>query len=224
MIIEMRTYTLQPGTIGEAVKRFGEALPAREKHSKLAAFWQSEIGPLNQIIHVWAYDSFQHRADVRSAASKGPGWPPNIREFCVTQQSEIYTPAPFSPPLTPRQIGPLFEIRQYTLTPGSIPGLIDRWSEKIEGRQKFSPLVAGMYTEFGALNKWVHIWAYKDANERFSVRAAAQSAGRRREAGNRAVRSCAVLADPVVSDRNEAGRAQISSSWIQEGEFLAGSA
>ena len=35
MIIEMRTYTLQPGTIGEAVKRFGEALPIREKHSPL---------------------------------------------------------------------------------------------------------------------------------------------------------------------------------------------
>ena len=42
--------------------------------------------------------------------------------------------------------------------------------EKIEGRQKFSPLVAGMYSEFGALNKWVHIWAYKDANERARIR------------------------------------------------------
>ena len=30
----------------------------------------------------------------------------------------------------------MFEIRQYTLTPGSIPGLIERWSEKIEGRQE----------------------------------------------------------------------------------------
>ena len=27
MIIEMRTYTLQPGTLAEAEKRFGEALP-----------------------------------------------------------------------------------------------------------------------------------------------------------------------------------------------------
>ena len=57
------------------------------------------------------------------------------------------------------------------------PGLIERWSEKIEGRQKFSLLVAGMYSEFGALNKWVHIWAYKDANERTSVRAAASATG-----------------------------------------------
>ena len=80
-------------------------------------------------------------------------------------------------PLEPRQVGPLFEIRQYTLVPGAIPGLIERWTDKIEGRTKFSPLVGGWYSEFGALNKWVHIWAYKDANERFSVRAAAAATG-----------------------------------------------
>ena len=177
MIIEMRTYTLQPGTLAEAEKRFGASLPNREKHSKLAAFWHSEVGPLNQIIHVWAYDSFEHRASVRAAATKEENWPPPIREFVTTQQSEVFVPAPFSPPLEPRAIGPLFEIRQYTLTAGSIPGLIERWSEKIEGRQKFSPLVAGMYTEFGALNKWVHIWAYKDADHRAQVRAEAVAKG-----------------------------------------------
>jgi NIPSNAP protein len=178
MIIEMRTYTLRPGTIAEVVKRFGEALPAREKHGRqLAAVWQSEVGPLNQFIHVWAYDSLEHRTATRGAAMKDPGWPPPISEFIVEMKNEVFVTAPFSPPLEPRQIGPLFEIRQYTLSPGSIPGLIERWSEKIEGRQKFSPLVAGMYSEFGALNKWVHIWAYKDANERNSVRAAASATG-----------------------------------------------
>ena len=177
MIIEMRTYTLQPGTLAEAEKRFGAALPVREKHGKLAAFWHTEVGPLNQIIHVWTYDSFEHRAAVRGAAMKEEGWPPPIAEFITGMQNEVFLPAPFSPPLTPRQVGPLFEIRQYTLIPGAIPGLIERWSEKIEGRQKFSPLVAGMYSEFGALNKWVHIWAYKDANERASVRAAAAATG-----------------------------------------------
>jgi hypothetical protein len=177
MVVEVRTYTLQPGTLAEVEKRFGESLPAREKHSKLAAFWHTDVGPLNQIIHVWSYDSLAHRASARAAAAKEPGWPPPIREFVVSQQSELFNEAPFSPPLEPRAIGPLFEIRQYTLIPGAIPGLIERWSEKIEGRQKFSPLVAGLYTEFGALNKWVHIWAYKDPNERNSVRAAASAGG-----------------------------------------------
>ena len=114
MIFEMRTYTLQPGTLAEVEKRFGASLPAREKHSKLAAFWHTEVGPLNQIIHVWAYDNFEHRAAVRAAGQKEAGWPPPIREFVVNQHSEVFHPAPFSPPLEPRAIGPLFEIRQYT--------------------------------------------------------------------------------------------------------------
>jgi hypothetical protein len=177
MIIEMRTYTLHPGTLAEVEKRFGEALPSREKHSKLAAFWHTEVGQLNQIIHLWAYESFEHRAVTRSAATKEAGWPPAIREFVTNQQSEVFHPAPFSPPLEPRQVGPLFEIRQYTLIPGAIPGLLERWSEKIEGRQRFSPLIAGMYSEFGALNKWVHIWAYKDATERTTARTAAAATG-----------------------------------------------
>jgi NIPSNAP len=177
MIIEMRTYTLQPGTLAEVEKRFGEALPAREKHSKLAAFWHTEVGPLNRIIHVWAYDTFEHRSAVRAAAMQGAGWPPPIREFITDMQSELFLPAPFSPALEPRQVGPLFEMRQYTLAAGAIPGLIERWSEKIEARTKFSPLVGGWYSEFGALNKWVHIWAYKDAAERSRVREAAAASG-----------------------------------------------
>ncbi|MCL2427625.1 MAG: NIPSNAP family protein [Alphaproteobacteria bacterium] len=177
MIIEMRTYTLQPGTLAEVENRFGASLPSREKHSKLAAFWHTEVGPLNQIIHVWTYDSFEQRREIRAAATKEQDWPPPIREFVVSQQSELFIPAPFSPPLEPRTVGPLFEMRQYTLVAGAIPGLIERWSEKIQARTQLSPLVGAWYSEFGALNKWVHIWAYKDAAERFSVRAAATASG-----------------------------------------------
>ena len=52
MIIEMRTYTLQPGTVATFEERFGQALPARAKVSPLAAFWHTEVGPLNRVIHV----------------------------------------------------------------------------------------------------------------------------------------------------------------------------
>ena len=177
MIIEVRTYQLRPATLAEAERRFAEALPIRERHSKLAAFWHTEVGPLNQIIHVWAYDSFEQRAAVRAAAAKEEGWPPAIREFITAQQSEVFVPAPFSPPLTPREVGPLFEIRQYTLAPGAIPGMIERWAAKIGERTRLSPLVGAWYSEFGALNKWVHIWAYKDAAERQRIRADAVARG-----------------------------------------------
>src|SRR5579885_2194424 len=133
MIVEFRTYRLKPGTVATAEERFGQALPARTRVSPLAAFWHTEVGPLNRIIHVWPYDNFEQRASVRS--QKIEGWPPNIREFVEEQQSEIFIPAPFSPKLEPRRLGNLYEIRIYTLAPGAIPGQIERWSTAIEDRK-----------------------------------------------------------------------------------------
>ena len=52
MIYEFRTYTLAPRALPEFQRRFGEALPPRLALSPLAAFWYTEIGPLNQVIHV----------------------------------------------------------------------------------------------------------------------------------------------------------------------------
>ncbi|MGH7934146.1 MAG: NIPSNAP family protein [Candidatus Binataceae bacterium] len=171
MIIEMRTYTLKPGSVPVVEQRFGKALPARVKFSRLAAFWHTEVGPLNQVIHVWPYDSLAHREQARAAAAKVEDWPPNIREFIVDQKSEIMTPAPFSPPLDEeRAYGNLYEIRTYTYQPGTMPTVIQRWSEKIEERVKLSPLVGAWYTDLGALNRWVHVWAYKDYAERECIR------------------------------------------------------
>jgi hypothetical protein len=55
MIYEVRTYTLRPGTVAEFEERYAKRLPLREKHSKLGAFWHTEFGPLNQVIHVYPY-------------------------------------------------------------------------------------------------------------------------------------------------------------------------
>src|SRR5437762_679724 len=114
MIVEMRTYTLNPGTTPEFEKRFAEALPERTKLSPLAAFWHTEVGVLNQVIHVWTYPDLNTRAHVRAEALKLDNWPPKVQEFVVEAQSDILLPAPFSPSLEPRQLGGIYEIRSYT--------------------------------------------------------------------------------------------------------------
>jgi hypothetical protein len=179
MIVEFRTYTLQPGSTPTVEDRFAEALTTsgRTKVSPLAAFWHIEVGPLNRIIHVWAYDSFEDRTRLRAEATKLSGWPPNIREFVTEQKSEVFIPAPFSPALSPASHGNLYEIRIYTMKPGAIPEQIERWSTQIGERTKLSPLVFAGHSELGGLNRWCHIWAYKDAQQRFDVREKARKEG-----------------------------------------------
>jgi hypothetical protein len=82
---------------------------------RLAAFWHTEIGPLNQIIHVWGYKDLEERGRIRAAAVKDGSWPPKIKEFLVSQRADIMTPLSMSPELKPAKVGPYFEMRTYTL-------------------------------------------------------------------------------------------------------------
>src|SRR5437763_12921416 len=70
MLYEVRTYTLRPGTVAEFEERFAKRLPLREKHSKLGAYWHTEFGPLNQVIHVYPYDDLRQRTSVRAAMAQ----------------------------------------------------------------------------------------------------------------------------------------------------------
>jgi len=177
MIIEVRTYDIKPGSLAEVEKRFGEAYEHRRKHSELAAFWHTEIGPLNQIIHVWPYKDLEERGRIRAAAIKDKTWPPQIGEFILTQRTEIMIPAPFSPALAPAKVGPYFEMRTYTYAPGALPNVMDNWERALPERVKFSPLVFVGYSELGNLNRWLHIWAYPTLDRRNEVRGQAQAAG-----------------------------------------------
>ena len=113
MIYEFRTYTLKPGGVPKFEEIFGEALPHREKYSKLAAFWHTEVGPLNQVIHVWGYEDVQQRSEIRAAAAANPNWPPKAGHLIVKMESEIVMPGPFQKPIEPGNYGPVYEMRYY---------------------------------------------------------------------------------------------------------------
>ncbi|HEX2825201.1 MAG TPA: NIPSNAP family protein [Burkholderiales bacterium] len=177
MIYEMRTYDLKPRSLGEVEKRFGEAYEKRKKYSELAAFWHTEIGPLNQIIHVWGYKDLEERAKVREAAVKDGAWPPKISEFIVSQQSAIMIPFSFMKPIQPGKMGPFFEIRTYHFAGGELPIIKKNWENAIEVRLQFGPVCAVWHTEFGKVNTFQHIWPYSSLDQREEIRKKAHATG-----------------------------------------------
>jgi len=177
MIYEVRTYDLKPHSLPEVEKRFGEAYEKRKKYSELFAFWHTEIGPLNQIIHVWPYKDLEERARIRAAAVKDGVWPPKTAEFIVNQQSDIMIPFDFVPPVKPGKQGPYFEMRVYTYASGELPKLMKCWQHALPARLEFGPITAAWYSELGSLNKFVHIWPYPSLDARNETRTRAQAAG-----------------------------------------------
>lgn len=177
MIYEIRTYQLKPGSLGEVEKRFGDAYQYRRKYSPLAAFLHTEIGPLNQIVHIWPYEDMAERARVRAESAKDPNWPPKIQEFILHMQSEYLVPFSFIPPLKPGKMGPVFEMRCYGLRPGTLPDLIKRWESKIAERMKLSPVALAGAVEFGQANRFIHVWAYESLDQRLAIRNQARETG-----------------------------------------------
>ena len=88
--------------MAEVEKRFGEAYESRKKYSELTAFLHTEVGPLNEIVHIWGYDDLAHRARVRAEAATEPNWPPKIDEFIQEMRSEIVVPFRSSPSVPAR--------------------------------------------------------------------------------------------------------------------------
>ena len=178
MIYEMRTYDLKPRTQPEVVKRFGEAYEKRKALSPLAAFWMTEIGPLNQIIHVWPYQDLAERTAVRAEAVKQGIWPPKISEFIVNMRSEIFIPFGFAPEFPQGDKGPYFEMRTYTYAAGDPPKIMQDWEAALPFRQTLSPVAAMWYSELGALNKFIHLWPYQSLDQRMATRQAAVESGK----------------------------------------------
>jgi hypothetical protein len=182
MIYEVRTYTLRAGAHVEFEERYEKRLPARLKHSKLGGFWHTEFGPLNQVIHVYPYDDLNHRTAVRAALATDPerNALQSGRDLIVAQETEIVIPAPFMRPLGSRDhgTGNIYEMRIYTYGPGELPQVLDAWAKAVPAREELSPLAACWTSEIGGLNKFTHIWPYKDVPERDRVRAASRAPGR----------------------------------------------
>jgi NIPSNAP len=177
MIYEIRTYGIAPGSLAEVEKRFGEGYEYRKKYSPLTAFLHTEIGPLNEIVHIWGYQDLAERARIRAEASKDPNWPPKIRDFVRTMRSEIVVPFDFVPAPQPGRMGPIFELRYYTLKPGVLPDVAKGWGEKLPDRMKLSPVVLAGGVEFGKANGFVHIWAYQSLDQRMQIRDEARKKG-----------------------------------------------
>ena len=174
MIYEMRTYTLNPGTVPDFEKYFGMAIDERAKFSPLLALWHTEIGRLNQVIHIWPYESLQHRKEARAAALKSGVWPPKSpTNNLVSQESVILSLAPFCEEPQPKETGGIYEMRIYAYKPGSMPEVLKRFGDVMPNRTQISPLAAAFHTELGALNTYIHIWSYADLNERARLRAEA---------------------------------------------------
>jgi hypothetical protein len=92
--VEMRTYELKPGTANTyAALYLEEGFAIQKSHlGEPVGYYVSEVGDLNQVIHMWRYDSLEQRTQKRTALFSDPAWldyVSKIGPMVVTQKNMI---------------------------------------------------------------------------------------------------------------------------------------
>jgi hypothetical protein len=68
--------------------------------SKNVGLWQTEMGQLNEVVHLWAYQDLNERAAVRGKVMQDPQWQAFLAQgypLLLEMKSIILSPAAHSP-------------------------------------------------------------------------------------------------------------------------------
>ncbi|HET6281143.1 MAG TPA: NIPSNAP family protein [Polyangia bacterium] len=100
MIVEQRTYTLLPGKLAEYLRAYAaEGMSIQVAHlGRMIGYYSTETGPLNTLVHLWAYDNAADREARRARMLADPGWKAyiaKVQPLTIAQESCILIPAPF---------------------------------------------------------------------------------------------------------------------------------
>jgi len=104
MIVEQRTYTTHPGKVRDYLSLYETEGLAIQKRilGRLVGYYRSEVGDLNQVVHLWAYFDLVERQQRRATLLADPGFKAYVQKMLpllVCQESRILVPAPFFQPV-----------------------------------------------------------------------------------------------------------------------------
>ncbi|AIO30160.1 NIPSNAP family protein [Burkholderia pseudomultivorans] len=92
--IDHRIYTIRPRGMAEFLEIFDRlAMPIQVRYlGPPVGFYMSDIGALNQVVHLWGYDSIADYDARRTARDADPEWPAYLQasgHLIVAQESRI---------------------------------------------------------------------------------------------------------------------------------------
>jgi len=104
MIFDLRIYTFKPGMHAAWLQMYEKhAYPIQLRYlGKPVAFTTTEIGPLNQVVHLWAYTDLAERERKRGAMQQDPEWQVYLKMnaeagYMASMENRILRSTSFSP-------------------------------------------------------------------------------------------------------------------------------
>lgn len=102
MLYDHRTYTCRAGTIRKALELYAaHGFTPQTRHLGQPVLYAiTEVGDVNQYVHIWAYQDAADRAARRAAMLADPEWQTYLRMsaeagYLIKQENKLLLTAPF---------------------------------------------------------------------------------------------------------------------------------
>lgn len=100
MFVDERIYTLHAGQVPTFLKLYeAEGMECQVRIlGKMVGYYYTDFGPLNQIVHMWGYESLDDRFERRKLLQASPDWQSyakKMRPLVVSVENKLLVPAPF---------------------------------------------------------------------------------------------------------------------------------
>jgi hypothetical protein len=169
-VVDLRIYMLKQGGVPEFLRLSREiVLPVQLRHiGPPIAYYVTEIGPQQEVIHLWGYDSLGDMQTRREARNLDPGWPRYAQEsvgLIEKQETTILKRIPLVLPDDAARASadkPLIEFRTTTVHRGSMTKylqLLERQALPIQLQHVGAPF--GLYvSDVGFINQVIQLTGF----------------------------------------------------------------
>lgn len=168
-LYELATLKTVIGGGGKAAGGIEEWVFAPEARGTLLGAWAADIGHLNEIFVLRAFDDPADLAAERERERRSDN-PFGAGDVLIRLSLDSYAPLAFLPPVTTGEFGPYYEIRTYVMKPNGLTPTEEKWRNAMPARSTYSPLTIALYSVDGG-SRFTHIWPYRSLEERAAVRA-----------------------------------------------------
>lgn len=176
-VYEMRIYYAAPGKLDALLARFRDhTCKLFEKHGMTnIGYWVPVDNTENKLVYILSHASREAREASWKTFMADPDWKAAYKasevngKLTVKADITYFQATDFSPAIKTGDAGPrLFELREYTATPGNLPALLSRFRDHtVKLFAKHGMTQIGYWTPMkgqkGTDNRLVYILAHKDA-------------------------------------------------------------
>lgn len=179
IVYALHTHNIRPDSTDKYLKNYATSVELvhsqkAELGCELVGSWTVSVGDMDQALHLWRYTGGFEKIDkakklfndnqdyIKLELERG--------NFLRSRHLQYLLAFSFWPSGEPRTGNNVYEIRSYSLKPGTMIEWGNNWARAINYRRNNNEAFAGYFSQIGRLYNVHHIWCYKDLLARRETR------------------------------------------------------